>query len=258
MKRIYYVSASAALFSLVGLVQAVPFSPRLHKSTALVLIDIQNDFITGSLNNSRAPSILPQVYKLLDDHEWHFIAASQDWHPEGHVSFASAHAGKALGDTVNITFLDTPMKTEQQSLYSDHCVPETWGAQIESGVQTRLHYLEGYRTPVNYIKKAQDHSVDSYSAFADNQYHRFTTLNSELSLHGIQTMVVTGLITNACVRGTCIDGIKLGYEVVLVEDATETLTDVIKQATIKELEGWGVQVTKLADWEKNNPTGYKE
>lgn len=132
---------------------------------------------------------------------------------------------------------------EQQTVYADHCVPGTWGAGIEEGVQTRLYYLEGYRTPVNYIKKAQDHSVDSYSAFADNQYHRFTTLNSELTLHRVDTILVTGLITNACVRGTCIDGIKLGYEVILIEDATETLSDEIKASTIEELEGWGKEAS---------------
>ncbi|KAF1962795.1 Isochorismatase hydrolase [Byssothecium circinans] len=238
-------------------VQGVPFSSKLHKSKALILIDIQNDFITGSLNNSRAASILPKVYKLLDDHEWPFIIASQDWHPKGHVSFASTHAGKQLGDSVNVTFLDSPLKQETQGLYSDHCIPGTWGAEIEEGVQTRLHYLEGYRTPVNYIKKAQDHSVDSYSAFADNQYHRFTTMNSELALHGVETIVVTGLITNACVRGTSIDGIKLGYEVILIEDATETLSAEIKAETIQELKGWGVQVMNLTDWENAHPTGLK-
>jgi nicotinamidase-related amidase len=215
------------------------FSSKLHKHTALVLIDIQNDFITGSLNNTRAPLILPKVYQLLDDHEWPFIVASQDWHPENHVSFAANHPGKVPFDAVNITYVDTPTKFETQTVYPDHCVPETFGAEIEKGIQTRLHYLEGYRTPVNYIKKAQDHSVDSYSAFADNQYHRFTTLNKELTVHGIETIVVTGLITNACVRGTCIDGIKLGYEVILVEDATETTSQEIKDTTIAELEDWG-------------------
>lgn len=179
------------------------------------------------------------MYQLLDDHEWPFIVASQDWHPEGHVSFASSHPGKKKGDTVNITFVDTPKKVEAQTLSADHCVPGTWGAEIEEGVQTRLHFLEGYRTPVNYIKKAQDHSVDSYSAFADNQYHRFTTLNSELALHDINTIVVTGLVTNACVRGTSIDGIKLGYEVILIEDATESSSASIKASAITELEGWG-------------------
>jgi nicotinamidase/pyrazinamidase len=135
--------------------------------------------------------------------------------------------------------LDIATKTETQSLTADHCVPETWGAQIETGIQTRLHYLEGFRTTVNYIKKAQNHSVDSYSAFADNQYHQFTTLDSELSLHGIETLVITGLVTNACVRGTAIDGIKLSYEVILIEDATESSTAAKKAATIAELEGWG-------------------
>ena len=221
---------------------APKFSSKVHKRTALVLIDIQNDFINGSLGSPRAPAILPKVYQLLDEHTWPFIVASQDWHPRDHVSFASAHAGTNTGDSVEISFLDTATKTETQSLYADHCVPGTWGAEIEDGVKTRLQYLEGYRTTVNYIKKAQNHSIDAYSAFADNQYHQFTTLNSELTLHGVETMIVTGLITNACVRGTSIDGIKLGYEVILIEDATETISAEIKAAAIAELEDWGKAV----------------
>lgn len=210
----------------------------MHKNTALVLIDIQNDFITGSLNNSRAQAILPKVYQLLDDHDWPFVVASQDWHPKDHVSFAVNH-GKQPGSTVNITFLDTPKKSETQSLSRKHAVPGTWGAEIEDGVKSRLQGLEGFRTSVHYIKKAQDHSVDIYSAFADNQYHRFTTLDRELSMHGIDTLVITGLVTTACVRGTAIDGIKLGYEVVLVEDATESGTEAAKQTAIEELKEWG-------------------
>ncbi|KAJ4991103.1 isochorismatase [Stagonosporopsis vannaccii] len=239
--------------ALAARVGAVPFSSKLHKHTALLLIDIQNDFINGSLGSPRASAILPKVYGLLDDHQWPFIAVSQDWHPEGHVSFASAHPGAEAGDAINITFLDSPLKQETQGVYADHCVPGTWGAEIEDGVKTRLQYLEGFRTTVNYIKKAQNHSVDSYSAFADNQYHQFTTLNSELTLHGIETLVVTGLITNACVRGTSIDGIKLGYEVILIEDATETISAEVKAAAIVELEGWGVQVMNLTNWEAANP-----
>ncbi|KAF2131016.1 Isochorismatase hydrolase [Dothidotthia symphoricarpi CBS 119687] len=243
--------------ALLSVAQAVPYSSKLHKKTALILVDIQNDFVNGSLGSPRSSAILPKVYTLLDDHEWPYIAASQDWHPKDHVSFASAHPGEASGDAVNITFLDTPTKIETQSLYADHCVPGTWGAEIEDGVKTRLQYLEGYRTPINYIKKAQDHSVDSYSAFADNQYHRFTILNSELTLHGIETIIVTGLITNACVRGTSIDGIKLGYEVILIEDATESFSAEVKAAAIAELKGWGVQVMNLSDWATANPTGLK-
>ncbi|KAI0378383.1 Isochorismatase hydrolase [Hypomontagnella monticulosa] len=242
------------IISFVGLGIAIPFSSKLHKKTALAIIDVQNDFINGSLANPRAPAILPRIYQLLDNHEWPFIVASQDWHPPDHVSFFSNHPGKVAGDTANDSFVDTATKTETQMLYAAHCIPETWGAEIERGIQTRLHSVEGYRAPVNYIKKAQDHRVDSYSAFADNQYHRFTTLHSELALHGIETLVMTGLLTNACVRGTSIDGIKLGYQVVLIADATETTSDADKAAAIEELEGWGVQVMNLTDWENANVT----
>ncbi|KAI1388379.1 Isochorismatase hydrolase [Hypoxylon trugodes] len=247
-------STISCMLALGSLGCAVPYSSKLHKNTALAIIDVQNDFINGSLANPRAPAILPKVYQLLDNHEWPFIVASQDWHPPDHVSFFSSHPGKVAGDSVNDSFVDTPTKIETQMLYAAHCVPETWGAEIERGVQTRLHSIEGYKSPVNYIKKAQDHRVDSYSAFADNQYHRFTTLHSELSLHSIEILVVTGLLTNACVRGTSIDGIKLGYEVILIEDATESTSAEDKAAAIKELEGWGVQVLNLTDWENANPT----
>jgi isochorismate hydrolase len=91
-------------------------------------------------------------------------------------------------------------------------------------------------------------------------------------IHGGETIIMTGLITNACVRGTSIDGIKMGYEVILIEDATETISAEIKESAIKELEGWGkvitywcqvliltgyvgVQVMNLTDWESLNPTG---
>lgn len=148
-----------------------------------------------------------------------------------------------MGDSVQIPFLDTPTKLETQGLYVDHCVPETWGAEIERGVQSRLHNIEGYSAPVNYIKKAQDHSVDSYSAFADNQYHRFTTLHSELTLHGIEKIVITGLLTDVCVRGTSIDATKLGYEVFLIADGTESISDEAKNGTIKELtQKWGTRL----------------
>ncbi|KAI2473339.1 hypothetical protein F4781DRAFT_380041 [Annulohypoxylon bovei var. microspora] len=122
------------LIALSSLGCAIPFSSKLHKNTALAIIDVQNDFINGSLANPRAPVILPKIYQLLDKHEWPFIVASQDWHPLGHVSFSSSHPGKVSGDSVNDSFVDTPTKIETQMLYADHCVPETWGAQIESGV----------------------------------------------------------------------------------------------------------------------------
>lgn len=83
------------------------------------------------------------------------------------VSFASSHPGIEAGTTIEIPFIDSPNFKEEQGTYANHCVPETWGAELEDGVKTKLHGLEGYRTSVQYVKKAQNHSIDSYSAFGD-------------------------------------------------------------------------------------------
>ncbi|RVX73872.1 hypothetical protein B0A52_02762 [Exophiala mesophila] len=244
---------TCAVAALLTGASAVPFSRHLHRNTALVIVDVQNDFITGSLNNSRAPAILPQIYKLLDEHEWPLIIASQDWHPIGHVSFASSHENASPGQRALVPFVAEPTRDFQnQSLSRDHGVPGTWGAEIEEGVQSRLHTLEGYFTSVNYIKKAQNHTVDSYSAFADNQHYRFTTLHDELRAHKIDNIVLGGLVTNACVRGTSMDGIKLGYNVTLLSDATEATTQETKDRAIAELDAFGVYIMTTAEWEAQN------
>ncbi|KAL5426073.1 hypothetical protein PMIN04_002120 [Paraphaeosphaeria minitans] len=195
------------------------------------LIDIQNDFINGSLNNPRAPAILPKVYKLLDDHEWPFIVASQDWHPKGHVSFASAHPGSQPGGSVQVPFVETPLKTETQSLYLRISLRTG-----HMGCTARKRYPVSTVGPGRLPRTRPLHQESARPqrglvlAFADNQYHRFTTLHSELTLHTIATMALTGLITSACVRGTSIDGIKLGYEIVLIEDATESISAEARKA----------------------------
>lgn len=129
------------------------FSKNTHRSTALVLIDTQNDFINGSLRNPRAPAILPKFYDLLDTHQLPFIAASQSWYPEGHISLVFAHIGARPGDRLKATFLESLLKQESQGLTADHCVSGTWRAEIEDGVKTHLQYLESFRTNVHSISR---------------------------------------------------------------------------------------------------------
>lgn len=85
-----------------------------------------------------------------------------------------------------------------------------------------------------------------------NQHYRFTTLNDELQAHKIDNLVLSGLVTNACVRGTSMDGIKLGYNVTLLSDATESTTQQTKDRAIAELEAFGVYVMTTAEWEEQN------
>ncbi|KAI5898936.1 Isochorismatase hydrolase [Schizophyllum commune H4-8] len=221
-----------------------------HPNTALLIVDIQYDFINGTLSNDRAYSILPKIYQLLDEHEWGMIATSQDWHPQDHVSFASNHPGHVKGDVVQIPVLASRFnETARQSLTADHCVPGTIGANIEAGVQTRLNTLLG-KTPITQIHKAQNPHVDSYSAFADNQYYEFTTLAPEMRARNIEHVVVTGLVTTACVYGSSVDATKLGFGVTVISDGVETSTAEAQATALEELETWwGVTVETLADFE---------
>ena len=91
---------------------------------------------------------------------------------------------------------------------------------------------------VNYIKKAQNHSIDSYSAFLDNMGFRYTTLNDEFQAHKIEKVIIAGLITSACVRGSAIDGLKLGYEVTVISDGVDTVSQELQDATLAELSGF--------------------
>ncbi|KIY71699.1 Isochorismatase hydrolase [Cylindrobasidium torrendii FP15055 ss-10] len=221
-----------------------------HPNTALLIVDVQYDFINGTLGNERAYSILPTIYDLLDNHTWSLIATSQDWHPEGHVSFASAHEGKKPGDVIQTPLLASRYnETAMQALYNDHCVPGTVGAQIEEGVQTRIDTLMG-TTPITQIHKAQNHLVDSYSAFADNQYYEFTVLGPEMRAHGITDIVVVGLITNACVYGSTVDGIKMGWDVTVISDGVETTSQAEQDEALEELRTWwGANIVSLSEFE---------
>ncbi|TRM70425.1 Isochorismatase-like protein [Schizophyllum amplum] len=221
-----------------------------HPTTALLIVDVQYDFINGTLGSDRAYNILPTIYQLLDEHSWGMIATSQDWHPQTHVSFASNHPGHASGDSVQIPMLASRYnETQLQSLYADHCVPGTIGANIEAGVQTRLDTLLG-KTPITQIHKAQNQHVDSYSAFADNQYYEFTTLAPEMRARNIDKVVVTGLITNACVYGSSVDATKFGFGVTVISDGVETTSAEDQATALEELEEWwGVNVETLAKYE---------
>ena len=110
---------------------------------------------------------------------------------------------------------------------------------------------------MSYIKKGQDARVEDYSAFADNQYHRFTTLDPEVEAFKIKTIFIVGMLTEACVKYTSIDGIKLGYEVIVIEDAVTSFLPEDKQRDLEEVRGWGVQVMKLREFEDKYSPGRK-
>ncbi|EUC66534.1 pyrazinamidase/nicotinamidase [Rhizoctonia solani AG-3 Rhs1AP] len=211
--------------------------------TALMLVDIQYDFLppNGSLAVANGTDILPTVYDLLDHTHFDAYFASQDYHPIGHVSFASAHPGAEPYTSTQVPRLNSN-ETVEQMLWPDHCVQGTHGCEIEEGVQKRLEKLRKSGRVVEYIKKGANLQVDSYSAFADNQYMAFTPLVRLVYTHQIDKLVVVGLATDYCVRATAIDSRKFGVETEVVQAGIRAVFPDNTVTVLQELESWGCSI----------------
>lgn len=170
---------------------------------ALVLVDIQNDFMSsGALAVPRADEVVP-VANALIQRFGNMVVATQDWHPPGHSSFASSHSGKVPGDVVEIDGV-------QQTLWPDHCVQQSAGASFHSGLDVSgIHHV---------VRKGADPRIDSYSGFFDNDQRHSTGLEVLLKRHRVSRLLLAGVATDYCVLFTALDARRLGFQVVVVKD----------------------------------------
>lgn len=174
---------------------------------ALLLVDVQNDFMPGgALAVSEGDLIVPVVNALMP--RFGLVVASQDWHPADHASFASNHPGTAPGDTVMLGEVE-------QVLWPDHCVQNSPGASFHSGLD--IAFID------HVVRKGADPAVDSYSAFYDNDRVRDTGLRAYLEERGVDELVIAGLATDYCVKYTALDAVGLGFGVVVVRDACRSV-----------------------------------
>lgn len=169
---------------------------------ALIVVDVQNDFVDGSVAIPDAAGVVPVINRLVPLFE--HVVFTQDWHPPGHVSFASAHVGMKPGDEIEISY-------GVQRLYRDHCVQATPGAQLHAGLTVPARALR--------VHKGLRPDVDSYSAFVENDGETSTGLDLQLRARGIRRVVLTGLALYGCVRHTALDARRAGFEAVIVDDA---------------------------------------
>lgn len=165
--------------------------------SALVVIDVQNDFCPGgALAVEGGDEILPIVNRLIGEYE--HVVLTQDWHPEGHSSFASQHGGKSPFDTVKMPY-------GAQTLWPDHCVQGTQGAAFHPALErTKAELI---------IRKGFRRSIDSYSAFFENDRTTPTGLNGYLRERGIGELTLVGLATDFCVAFSALDAARLGFKV---------------------------------------------
>lgn len=164
---------------------------------ALLLIDIQNDFLPGgALAVAGGDEIIPIVNALMPRFE--MIVATQDWHPPDHGSFAVNHPGKAVFETMDLHGLP-------QTLWPVHCVQNTGGALFAPGLETRRI--------AKIFPKGTDARIDSYSGFFDNGHRGDTGLAEWLRAQSVTELTLCGLATDYCVRFTALDALACGFKV---------------------------------------------
>lgn len=169
---------------------------------ALILVDIQNDFLPGgALAVPEGDRVVPVANRVLPAFE--LVVATQDWHPAGHGSFAANNPGRKPGDLAELGGLP-------QVMWPAHCVQNTGGAAFAPGLETRRI--------TRVFPKGTDATIDSYSGFFDNGHRKATGLGDFLRARGVTEVYVLGLATDYCVKATALDARALGFATHLIAD----------------------------------------
>lgn len=185
--------------------------PIDRERDALLVVDVQHDFLPGgALAVAGGDEIVAPIARLAP--AFATVVATQDWHPPGHVSFASSHPGRKPYETL-------ALPQGPQELWPDHCVAGTHGAALHPGVPDAALSLV--------LRKGTRREVDSYSAFRENvgpDGRRPTTgLGAWLAARGVRRVVVCGLARDFCVRASAVDAAAEGFEVVVLDDLTRAV-----------------------------------
>jgi nicotinamidase/pyrazinamidase len=175
---------------------------EISMTKALIVIDVQNDFCPGgALEVPQGDDIIERINDLMADVD--AVILTQDWHPAGHSSFASSHAGKGLYDMIEMPY-------GPQVLWPDHCVQGTTGGQFHADLSDTAADL--------IIRKGYNPDIDSYSAFFENDHTTPTGLDGYLRSRGITDVVIVGLALDFCVNYSAVDAAKLGFNVEVRQD----------------------------------------
>ena len=199
---------------------------------ALILVDIQNDFMPGgALPVAEGDRIVPVVNRIQEGFD--VIVATQDWHPANHGSFASQHPGKKPGDVIDLNGIP-------QVLWPDHCVQGTAGAELHKDL--RIPHAELI------IRKGYRKHMDSYSAFYEADGKTPTGLTGYLRDRGLTTVYLVGLATDFCVFWSAMDARKVGLNALVIEDATRGIDAGGSMAKAwQEMTGAGVKRIQSTD-----------
>jgi len=176
-------------------------------SDVFLVIDVQNDFCPGgALAVADGHAVVAPVLRSMQCFE--HVILTQDWHPAGHISFASSHPGTAPFTTIEVAY-------GPQTLWPDHCVQGTPGADFHPGLNIPHAAL--------ILRKGFRREIDSYSAFLEDDHKTPTGLASYLRERGLKRLFLCGLAYDFCVRFSAVDGTEAGFECIVVEDGTRSV-----------------------------------
>jgi nicotinamidase/pyrazinamidase len=200
---------------------------------ALILVDIQNDFLPGgALAVPDGDKVIPIANKL--QAIFPLVVATQDWHPANHGSFATSHPGKNVFEQIELNGLS-------QTLWPVHCVQNTKGAEFA----TALHRDRIAKV----FPKGTDEGIDSYSGLFDNGHRKSTGLGEWLKAQGVAEVFVCGLATDYCVKFTALDAAHMGFRTHFIEDASRGVNlrpdDVI--TAIEEMKRAGIAIVQSVE-----------
>lgn len=176
---------------------------RPDADSVLVVVDVQNCFIAGgTLAVPHGEDVVPVINKIAP--AFANVVLTQDWHPAGHVSFASAHSGRKPFESIRLSY-------GKQVLWPDHCVQGTPDADLDKDLNIPQAEL--------IVRKGFHRDVDSYSAFEEANRTTATGLQGYLKERGIKSIFVVGLATDFCVAWTALDARKAGFVTYVIDDA---------------------------------------
>ncbi|VDK46629.1 unnamed protein product [Anisakis simplex] len=203
--------------------------PLNQLKTALIVVDFQNDFITGSLaikngtaQEDPSEALIP-INRLISECPFALIVYTMDWHPYNHISFwehcRNSDRKLCVEDRIrklkpfDIVRFETP--DVEQKLYPAHCIQNSWGADLDAQMIQAKNSV--------FIQKGKDTYADSYSAFKDNNKDQSTELEEVLRSESIDAIFVCGLAYDVCVAATTNDSVELGFLTALITDCSKGL-----------------------------------
>jgi len=193
---------------------------------ALIVVDVQNDFLTGTLSLNDCPAkqdgvkTVPVINKLINNKDWDLIVYTFDWHPNSHISFVTnshkfpKHPDSPVtekAEVYNKVIFDINGSRREQVLWPPHCIQGSWGAELHKDLIVPADSCRVY--------KGLSKDVDSYSAFYDNDKINETNLRQLLLDQAIDTTYICGVATDVCVNFTAVDSHEIGFQTHVVMDA---------------------------------------